>query len=65
MHWQDYLKGKLLDAYALSEPGERGVNKLKQSYERDQVGGDVGDQRHSVDRTHRRRLNDIHLRSTA
>ena len=62
--WLVYLKGKLLDADALSEPGERGVEKLKQSDECDQVGGDVGNQRHRVRRTcRRRRLDDIHRRS--
>jgi len=44
----DYLKGEFLDADALSEPGERSIDEVKQSDERNQVGGDVGDQRYGV-----------------
>ena len=60
----NYLKGEFLDADALSEPGERSVDEVKQSDERNQVGGDVGDQRYGVGSTGGRSLDEIHLRST-
>ena len=53
----------MLYADALSEPGERSVDKVKQSDERDHVGDDVYDDPDSVRSTYRRRLDNIHLRS--
>jgi len=43
-----YLIGKMSDADALSEPGERSVDELKQSPECNQIGGDVGNQRYGA-----------------
>jgi len=58
-----YLVSEFLNADAVSEPRQGSVDKVKESEEGYQVGGDVGDQRYGVRSTYRCCLDEIDLRS--